>query len=314
MIAMNMKRDRDQYHPSSSSHGQAYARIERFISNDGTIRASSVVCTDVIEEARKIHDTFPVATAALGRALVGVGLLASFLKDKEKLSLHFKGDGPLGQVFAEGTEEGFVRGFVVNPHAHIPSVEGKLAVGPAVGRGVLNVAHSAPYEKSPYTGTVAIQTGEIAEDLAYYLFQSMQIPSVVALGVFVEPDNSVSAAGGMIVQLMPGATEKTIETLEKSVQNMRPVTEMIQAGAGPQDMVMELLEDFTTRQFGVDKYLSYSCHCTKARVIAAVSLLGRQEVETMVKNKETQEVRCDFCGRKYVVSTQDLQELLQKAK
>jgi len=288
--------------------------VEKFISDDGTLRVSSVICTAVIQEAQKIHSTYPVASAALGRALIGAGLLATFMKEEGKVALHFKGDGPLGHVFAEGTSTGEVRGFIVNPQIHVPSQNGKLAVGAGVGQGVLSVAMSIPNEKQPYTGSVKIQSGEIGEDIAYYLFQSQQIPSVVALGVFVEPDNSVSAAGGSILQVMPGATDKTLEILEGRVKEMRSVTEIIREGGTAHDLAYEILEDFRFRKLeDSDVNFKYICQCSMVRVERSILLFGASEIEAMVKEKKDSEVVCDFCGRKYVVDSPTLEGLLSIA-
>ena len=290
------------------------AVIERFMTKDGSLQVASVVCTEVIEEARKIHDTFPIASAALGRALTGAGLLASFLKDSSRLALHFKGDGPLGPVFAEGTSDGHVRGFVVNPHIHLPSKNGKLNVGAGVGKGLLSVAKSAPHDKQPYTGSVEIQTGEIGEDIAFYLFQSQQIPSVVALGVFVEADNSVSAAGGAILQAMPGVTEATLEKLEKRVSKMRSITDMIRGGALARDLAFEILEDFEFQKLDQTLNLTYQCQCSTARVEKALLLVGAEEIKALIEKNTPAEVLCDFCGRKYFVEQTILSQLYEVAR
>jgi molecular chaperone Hsp33 len=290
------------------------AVIEKFISNDGTIMASSVIATSVIEEARLIHNSFPVASAALGRALIGAGLLASFLKEKGRMALYFKGDGPLGNIFAEGSSDGSVRGFVTNPQIHVPSKNGKLNVGGGVGKGVLSVATSLPNEKQPYTGTVTLQSGEIGEDIAYYLFQSQQIPSIVALGVFVEPDNSISAAGGTIVQVMPGVSDESLALLEARVKQIRPVTELIRDGAKTSDLAYEVLEDFKFRKLDETLDLTYACQCSLRKVERSLLLLGEKDLTELVAKNEATEVRCDFCGRKYSVDHETLEGLLGIAK
>jgi molecular chaperone Hsp33 len=289
-------------------------KVEKFISADGTLRVSSVICTQAIQEAQKIHQTFPVPSAALGRALIGAGLLATLMKDEGKVALHFKGDGPLGHIFAEGTSHGEVRGFIVNPQVHVPSKNGKLNVGGGVGKGVLSVAMSLPNERQPYTGTVQIQSGEIGEDIAYYLFQSQQIPSIVALGVFVEPDNTVSAAGGSILQVMPGATEDTLKILENRVKEMKTVTELIRSGATPSDLAFEMLEDFNFRKLDDSAFFEYKCQCTMVKVERSILLLGEKEIQAMVQENKDSEVICDFCGRKYVVDVPTLEGLLGLAK
>jgi molecular chaperone Hsp33 len=207
-----------------------------------------------------------------------------------------------------------VRGFIANPQVHLPSKNGKLNVGAGVGKGVLSIAMSLPNERQPYTGTVAIQSGEIGEDIAYYLFQSQQIPSIVALGVFVEPDNTVSAAGGSILQVMPGATEETLKKLEARVTEMRSVTELIRSGASPSDLAYEVLEDFTFRKLDESLVFEYKCQCTMVKVERSILLLGQNEIQAMVDENKDSEVICDFCGRKYVVDVPTLEGLLGLAK
>lgn len=292
----------------------AVGEITKFITKDGTVRATAVISTNVIQEMQAIHESFPVATAALGRAITAAALLSNALKEGGRMSLHFKGDGPLGQVFAEGDFDGAVRGFVVNPQVHLPSKNGKLNVGDAVGKGFLTVATSLPNSKQPYSGSVQIQTGEIGEDIAFYLFQSQQISSIVALGVFVEKDGSVSAAGGVLVQLMPGVSEKTISVLEERVKKIKPVTELLLSGSNVTDLVSEILEDFEFYKLDQSAVMKYSCNCNITRVENAILLLGRAEISALIEKNESSDVTCDFCGRKYCVGIKKLKELLHKSK
>lgn len=294
--------------------GKSATPIEKYITKNGHVRAAAVVATPVIQDMQAIHSSYPVATAALGRALIGAGLLASFLKDGARMSLHFKGDGPLGNVFAEGDETGAVRGFVVNPQVHIPSKNGKLNVGEGIGKGSLTVATSNLSNLQPYTGSVEIQTGEVGDDIAYYLYQSQQLPSIVALGVFVEPDHGVSAAGGVIVQLMPGASESTVSALEKQVTQMRSVTEMIRGGGGPRELVAEILKDFDFRKLEIDRGMHYGCSCNLGKVERSLLLLGIQEISALISKGEPAQVTCDFCGRKYFLSIDQLEELVKTDK
>jgi len=240
--------------------------------------------------------------------------MASFQKHDNRVALHFKGDGPLGTVFAEGDSNGQVRGYVTNPQIHLPSRNGKLNVGGGIGKGILTIVASVPNEKQPYSGSVDIQTGEIGEDIAFYLFQSQQIQSVVALGVFVEPDNSVSAAGGMILQVMPGVSEKTLQALEARVPQMRSVTELIRGGAKTEDLVFEVLEDLSFRKLDESVALTYNCHCSVQRVHRSLLLLGAVELESMVQKAETSDIQCDFCGRHYLVDLDTLIGLLSLSK
>ncbi len=295
--------------------GSQRAPIEKYISLNGELRAAAVVATEVIQDMQSIHNSLPIGTAALGRAIIGAGLLASFLKNSgARISLHFKGDGPLGTVFAEGDESGAVRGFLINPQVHLPSKNGKLNVGSGVGKGTLTVATSVPTTKQPYSGSVEIQTGEIGEDIAYYLYQSQQIPSIVALGVFVETDHTVSAAGGVLVQLMPGAKEETIGILEKQVKKMRSVTEMVKAGLGPSQLVQEVLGEIKFRKLEIQRDMHYGCSCNITKVERSLILMGPGEIEILIQKNEPAQVTCDFCGRKYYIDQKTLSVLKDASK
>lgn len=293
------------------------AAIEKYITGDGTVRIASVVATGVVEECQKVHESTTIATSAMGRAIIGAGLLASFQKEDEaRVALYFKGDGPLGQLFAEGEKNGAVRAFVSHPKLEMPAPEGKIQVGLGIGKGVLTVSTLLPPGKKPYTGTVPLQSGEVAEDIAYYLFQSQQIPSIVALGVSVDSSNKVLAAGGTIVQVMPGANEETVVALEKRVQNMRPVTDMVREGATAKELVCEVFEDLSFHKVDDNQptNLKYACNCNITRVEKALLFAGSDEIKALIEKAEPAQVTCDFCGRRYGVGVPRLKVLLEKVK
>lgn len=195
-------------------------KLVKALAADGTLLAVGLVDTKTVEDARRIHDTYPTASAALGRALSGAVLLASVLKQNQKVTLQIAGDGPLQEIVAEADSECRVRGYIRRPHVHLDPKNGKLDVGGAVGSGFLNVIKDVGL-REPYRGTVNLQSGEIAEDIAYYLNASEQVPSAVSLGVYVDKDNSVKAAGGFMIQALPDVKDETLECLEERLRGIR---------------------------------------------------------------------------------------------
>src|SRR5215207_8137503 len=217
---------------------------------DNTIRALVAVTTALAEEARVRHQTAPTASAALGRTLTASLLLGSMLKEDEKLSLQFMGRGPLRGIFAEANGQGEVRGFVYHPRTHLPLKRGKLNVGGAVGEGTLTVIRSQSWNKEPYRSILPLVSGEIGSDIAHYLLNSEQIPSAVSLGVFVAPTESVVAAGGFILQVMPGASAETIAQLETCVARTKPVSQLVREGASPVEIIAHALDGFAPMPVG----------------------------------------------------------------
>lgn len=286
-------------------------KLVKALAADGTLLAVGLVDTKTVEDARRIHDTYPTASAALGRALSGAVLLASVLKQNQKVTLQIAGDGPLQEIVAEADSECRVRGYIRRPHVHLDPKNGKLDVGGAVGSGFLNVIKDVGL-REPYRGTVNLQSGEIAEDIAYYLNASEQVPSAVSLGVYVDKDNSVKAAGGFMIQALPDVKDETLECLEERLRGIRQVSAMVLGGAGPIDMLEEALglplKIIDTRE------VNYFCPCTRERVLGAVVTLGRKELEKAIKKGEDVEAVCRFCNKKYLVSPKELTELLKGAE
>ena len=284
-------------------------RVHKFLTEDLTVRATAVVATRVVDEMRSIQNSYPMATVAVGRSMVGALLMASHLKQGQELSLYFQGNGPLGRVFAEANYEGQVRGFCINPQYNEPIEGEKILIGPAIGIGLLTVTHHLPIGGTPHRGTVIIRTGEIGDDIAFYLEQSHQIPSVVALGVHVSPYGVVDAAGGVLIELMPGHTEETVAKIEKRVQEVQSISNRILQGATAADLIKDYLADFKLMELDHPYPIEYHCRCSFERAKRSIMLLGLEDIDDMLKEKKPADVTCEFCGRHYQISEADLEQL-----
>lgn len=290
----------------------ANQRIHKYLSKDMTFRVAAVVATDVVREMQSLQNTFPLATMAVGRSMVAASLMASQLKSDQQVSLYFRGDGPLEMIFAEATHEGHVRGYTPQPQLELPSEGMDLRVGKAIGLGLLSVVHSHPQQKAPQRGTVALQTGEIAEDVAYYLLQSQQVRSIVSLGVKVNSYGLVQGAGGVLIELMPGCPESTVTQLEKNFAHAGSLSEVIADGKSAFDLMSPYVKDLEVLPLEHPFNLSYQCRCSRERLARALVLLGEAEVKEMVKKKEAAKAKCEFCGRPYEIEVSELSELLTK--
>jgi molecular chaperone Hsp33 len=273
-----------------------------------TIRAFAAVTTQLVEEARQRHRTAPTASAALGRTLTAGLLLSSMLKEDEALSLQFIGNGPLRGIFVDANAQGEVRGFVYHPRAHLPTRGGKLDVGGVVGAGTLTVIRAQPWSKEPYRSITPLVSGEIGADVAHYLLNSEQVPSAVSLGVFVQPDESVTAAGGFIVQLMPGSSEETISQLEANVARAKPVSQLVREGATPQEILSHVLDGFGATAVG-EMPVRFSCRCSRERVLGTLVAMGQQEMQTLLEEEGQAVVTCEFCGEQYVIVRDEIESL-----
>lgn len=284
-------------------------RVHKFLTSDMTVRAASVIATGVVDEMRSIQNSFPVATVAIGRSMVGALLMASHLKNGQELSLYFQGNGPLSRIFAEATFEGNVRAFSMNSHLEIPVDGDNIRVGHAIGIGLLTVTHHLPTGDEPYRGTVIIRTGEIGDDIAFYLHQSHQIPSVVALGVHLNAYGKVEAAGGVLIELMPGHDDSTIAAIEERVKKAPGISKMILEGASPEDLVKTYLGDFKLTELPHPHPISYKCRCSYDRALRSVMLLGVEDLDRMIAEEKPAEIGCEFCGRKYMIETPELEKI-----
>lgn len=287
-------------------------RIVRAISTDGMVQAAAICSRDLTERARQIHKTLPVATAALGRTLAAASMMGNALKsDGASLTLQFKGGGPLGTVLAVSDNKGNVRGYVTNPHVDIPlRKDGKLDVGTAVGHeGTLTVIKDL-HMKEPYVGTIDLLGGEIAEDVAGYFVESEQIPTACALGVLVDRDQSVKAAGGYLIQLMPGAAEDTIAKVEGGIMAAGAVSAILEKNDDPEAMLRTVMSDFDLKILETCP-VEYRCYCSRERVERALISLGREELEQMLSEQGGCQLTCQFCDAVYEFTAEDIQRLLK---
>lgn len=276
------------------------------------IRAFAVSSRDLVEKARTAHDLSPIATAALGRTMSGALMMADMLKGPtDLLTIQIDGNGPLGSIVVTADNRGGVKGYVQNGKVELPpNAQGHLNVGAAVGRGTLTVIRDLGL-KDPYVGRTPIQTGEIAEDLTYYYAVSEQVPSSIGLGVLVnrKEGGRTRQAGGFVVQLMPFAEEETIARLEDNLKKIPSVTQMLEHGCTPEEMldkVLDGLDPVITSTMPVE----FRCNCSRERYSRALVLLGRKEVQEMIDDGEPIEITCQFCGRKYDFSVAELREIL----
>ncbi|MBE6992543.1 MAG: Hsp33 family molecular chaperone HslO [Ruminococcaceae bacterium] len=288
-------------------------KLIRAISNDGLVQAVAISSREIVERARQIHKCEPVACAALGRVLTAASMLGNALKvEGGSITLQVKGGGPLGTVLAVGDEFGNVRGYVQNPGlAIMEKYQGKLDVGAAVGTdGSLTVIKDLNM-KEPYIGSIALVSGEIAEDLTAYLAESEQIPSAVALGVLVDRDRTVKAAGGYIIQLLPGAGDDVIDKLETGIAAAGNVTSMLDSGMTPLEMLQAVMGELGVEVLE-ECEVEYKCYCSRDRVTGVLLSLGREELTQLADEQETAEVECRFCDVIYKFTADDIRQLLSE--
>ena len=287
--------------------------VRASLAND-SVRAFAISSTHLVAEARERHKTLPVVTAALGRLLSAGAIMGSMMKgDKDIVTITLKGDGPAGYITVTADSHGHVKGFPGNPNVDIPrKYAGKLDVGTAVGNGLLTVSYDLGL-KELYSGQVELQTGEVAEDLAYYFTVSEQLPSAVGLGVMVDTDSSVKHAGGFIVQLLPDAPEDVIELLEKKLANLEPVTTMMEKGMKPEDMLSYIFEGIDI-EFTEKRDVEFYCDCSKEKVSRALAAMGDGELQGIIDDDEEIEVKCFFCNTAYKFSINDIKDILSSRK
>ena len=286
-------------------------KILRAVTNDGTAKISVITAPDMVERARNIHHLHPVGTAALGRTLCGASLLGEMLKeDNAALTLRIQGGGPIGTILAVSDNAGNVRGYVSHPEVDLPIRErdGKLDVSGAVGReGLLTVSRDIGL-REPYIGSTELVSGEIAEDLSAYLVESEQIPAACGLGVLVDTDHSVRAAGGFLVQLMPGAPEELIAKLEDNIFMMDQLTTILDED-GADAILPQVMRDLEP-EIVLRHPMAYRCACSRARVEQALRQCGVQELQDMIAEGKDTQVHCQFCDAEYVFTPAELQTLL----
>ena len=288
-------------------------KLVRCISVDGTLTIMAADTTDIVNEAARIHQTSAVTSAALGRLLTATSLIGSALKGKDhSVTVKINGKGPAGTVLAVSDSDGNVRGYVQQSVVEIPlNKKGKLDVAGAVGTDGFVTVMKDLGMKEPYIGQTPIISGEIAEDITSYFANSAQTPSVVALGVLVNPDLTIKAAGGFIIQLLPTAMDDSIEKVERSINGIEPVTKLIERGMTPEEICHHVLSEFEIEELDTANPV-YKCYCSKEKVEKALISTGKEDLLDMAKDESTQ-VCCQFCDKIYEFSSQDILNLVEKA-
>ena len=286
--------------------------IVRATAADGQIRAFAAYTKDVVEEARRRHNTSPTATVALGQLLTAGTMMGAMMKnDTDILTLQIRCDGPLGGLTVTADNQGNFKGYAVHPDVDVPVKNGQINVADALDLGVLNVIKDMGL-KEPYVGQTILETSEIAKDLTYYYMNSEQVPSSVGLGVLMNKDNTVKCAGGFIIQLMPFAEDATIDKLEENLKNVTSVTELLDHGCTPEGLLEALLGNLGIEVLDTLP-TQFHCNCSKERVEKAVASVGREDLQAMIDDGEDIEVKCDFCNSTYKYTVDELKEILKES-
>ncbi len=285
--------------------------IVRATAANHQLRAFAITSRNIVEEARKIHNTSPVATAALGRLLTAGSMMGSMMKgDKDLLTLQIECGGPIGGIVVTADSKANVKGYVNNPNVIIPpNPYGKLDVSGAIGPGFLNVIKDIGMGE-PYNGQTHLVSGEIAEDLTYYYVTSEQVPSSVGLGILMDKENFVKQAGGFIIQVMPDADDKVIDRLEASLKNISSVTDMLEKGMMPEDILEYIMKDNGVEILEKIPAM-YHCNCSRERVSRAIASIGRKDLLDMINDQKPIEVNCQFCNSHYIFETEALREFIR---
>lgn len=288
--------------------------LVRAIGEDGKIMVYVAKTTELVEKAREIHNASPTAIAALGRALTLVSIMGKMLKGKERVSLQIIGDGPLGGIFVDADALGNVRGYLKRPYIDLPPTEdGKLDVAKAVGQnGIISVIRDLGLKES-YRGYTNLVSGTIAKDLAYYFTTSEQQPSAVAAGVYVDKNGKVASAGGYIVQVSPDLDNSIISKIENNILSLEPPSKLIFEGVKPEEIVNLILKDIEKVIFQPEE-IRYACRCSRTKAENVLLALGEKELYDLINKQEITEVRCEFCGTKYIFTSKDLEELIKILK
>ncbi|MDE0584643.1 Hsp33 family molecular chaperone HslO [Planococcus sp. A6] len=284
--------------------------LVRALAYDGQIRAFATRTTETVNEAQRRHYTWPTASAALGRSMTASVMLGAMLKGEEKLTIKINGGGPLGTILVDANAKGEVRGYVSNPQTHFDlNEQGKLDVRRAVGtEGTLTVSKDIGLQH-PYVGQVPIVSGELGDDFTHYIVTSEQTPSSVGVGVIVNPDNTILASGGFIIQLMPGTDEKVISQLEQRLTEIPTISNMVRAGLTPEDILNEVLGKENVKALDTMP-VNFQCQCSRERIHNAIQGLGSAEIEDIIVTEGKAEAQCHFCNETYVFTKDQLQDML----
>lgn len=298
------------------------------IDHSGSFRVYLTISTDLVEEARQIHDTTPLASAGLGRVLTGAGLMGLLLKNgSDKLTVLFKGDGPAKQILATATANGDVKGYIANPDVDLPlTKEGKLDVGGSLGIGELTVIKDLGL-REPYVGTIALVDGEIADDLTAYYFISEQQNSAISLGVKVDVDYTIAAAGGMIIQMLPNAAEESIDALEAMLEKLPPITTLVEEAVsenhgksdeGVLQAMMDRIFAQMPEEYQVEtlefKEMRWHCDCSEERLEKVLMTIGEKDLTDIIEEDGQAELVCQFCCKKYHFDKEHLERILEAVK
>lgn len=298
--------------PDCKKDGINLKNLVRAITSDGCVSVLALDSTAMAAQAEQIHHSSAVVTAALGRLLTAASMMGCVLKGEDSsLTLRIRGDGPIGSMIAVSDASGNVRGCVGQPVVELPlNAKGKLDVGGAVGQGTLFVLKDTG-GKEPYVGSVPLVSGEIAEDITSYYAASEQVPTVCALGVLVNPDLSVRAAGGYLIQLLPTADEEIISKVERSLEGVKPVSQMVDEGMSPMEICRAVLGEFEVEEL-FSAEVGYRCNCSRQRVEAALISLGDEELHSLAKEQELTSIQCHFCDKEYSFSSSQIETLRKK--
>lgn len=281
---------------------------------DNEIRVYVVEATSMVQTAQEKHETWSAATAALGRAMVGTTLLGATLKGNDKLTVRIAGGGPIGYLLIDSNAKGETKGYIKNPFVRLPlNDQGKIDVKGAVGTdGMLTVSKDLGM-KDPFVGQVPIVSGELGEDFTYYMAHSEQIPTAIGLSVLVNPDETVKTAGGFMIQVLPGASDTTIQKVEQAIAELPQVSQLMNQGETPEEILSRLVPDGSSHILE-EMPVSFTCDCSKERFETAIVTLGEKEIEEMIDEDKGAEAVCQFCRTKYYFNEEELTKLKEEAK
>ncbi|KPB03512.1 Hsp33 family molecular chaperone HslO [Bacillus sp. CHD6a] len=281
---------------------------------EGQVRAYGIRTTETVGEAQQRHQTWPTASAALGRAMTASVMMGAMLKGENKLTVKIDGGGPIGVILVDSNAKGQVRGYVTNPQTHFDlNQHGKLDVARAVGtNGTLSVVKDLGLREH-FSGQTELISGELGEDFTYYLVSSEQVPSAVGVGVLVNPDNTILASGGFIIQLLPGTSEETITLIEEKINNMTPVSKLIERGLTPEELLTDILGEENVK-FLETMPIEFKCTCSKERFEQAIISLGEKEITEIIEEDGQAETHCHFCNAKYLFSKEELEAMREQVK
>lgn len=290
------------------------ARIYKFINSAGTIRASAIVCTGLLNHLRTIQQTSPTSTLALGRTLVGTTLLATQLKDEQALSVQMRCSGAMRMVFAQASYEGSVRAYIAEPQLPMSVERGNLILAPHVGEGTLTVSTFIKGNARPQVSQVLVESGEITEDLASYIRMSQQIPCVLSTGVLLGSEGVVTGAGGLLIEMMPGHTTEDLESVEGSVRALGSLSHILTPEVNGEDVLKMFFVGKEGKYWQHPHIVQVACSCSIDKVLGSFRLLGEDEVQKMIIDKEVVDVQCEMCGKQYRVDHNQIKDLYQDIK